>query len=146
MDQDQYIKTMQALFASEFAFYLKAANFHWNVEGPDFYEFHLIFERIYTEVYESIDTFAEELRALRSYTPASLGILNSLSTVVGQDQVPQPISMAQELLADSDNLAELFKQAFVIAEQFGDHGFSNFLADRQDAHKKHSWMLRSTLK
>jgi starvation-inducible DNA-binding protein len=146
MDQDQYIKNMQTLFASEFAFYLKAANFHWNVEGSDFYEFHLIFERIYTEVYESIDTFAEELRALRSYTPASLGILNELSMITGQDQVPQPIAMAQELLLDSDNLAEMFRQGFDIAEQFGDHGFSNFLADRQDAHKKHSWMLRSTLK
>lgn len=137
---------MQTLFASEFAFYLKAANFHWNVEGSDFYEFHLIFERIYVEVYESIDDFAEELRALQSYTPASLGILNSLSVIVGQDQVPKPIAMAQELLLDSDNLAELFRQAFDVAEQFGDHGFSNFLADRQDAHKKHSWMLRSTLK
>jgi starvation-inducible DNA-binding protein len=146
MDNDQYIKNMQALFASEFAFYLKAANFHWNVEGSDFYEYHLIFERIYTEVYESIDDFAEELRSLKSYAPASLGILNELSMVAGQDQVPQPQSMAQELLVDSDMLAEMFRQGFDTAEQFGDHGFSNFLADRQDAHKKHSWMLRSTLK
>lgn len=137
---------MQILFASEFAFYLKAANFHWNVEGSDFYEFHLIFERIYTEVYESIDDFAEELRALQSYTPASLAILDTLSTVVGQDQVPQPMSMAKELLQDSDVLAENFRMGFDQAEQMGDHGFSNFLADRQNAHKKHSWMLRSTLK
>jgi starvation-inducible DNA-binding protein len=146
MDHDQYIKNMQTLFASEFAFYLKAANFHWNVEGPDFYEFHLLFERIYLEVYGAIDDFAEELRALRSYTPASLGILNSLSMIIGQDQVPQPVAMAQELLTDSDALAEAFRQGFDVAEQMGDHGFSNFLADRQDAHKKHSWMLRSTLK
>ena len=146
MDNDQYIKNMQALFASEFAFYLKAANFHWNVEGSDFYEYHLIFERIYTEVYGSIDDFAEELRALRSYTPASLGILDKLSMVKGQDQVPQPQSMAQELLLDSDNMAEQFRLGFDQAELMGDHGFSNFLADRQDAHKKHSWMLRSTLK
>jgi starvation-inducible DNA-binding protein len=146
MDRDQYLKNMQILFASEFAFYLKAANFHWNVEGSDFYEFHLIFERIYTEVYESIDDFAEELRALQSYTPASLAILDTLSTVVGQDQVPQPMSMAKELLQDSDVLAENFRMGFDQAEQMGDHGFSNFLADRQNAHKKHSWMLRSTLK
>jgi len=146
MDQDQYIKNMQTLFASEFAFYLKAANFHWNVEGSNFYEFHLLFERIYNEVFESVDIFAEQLRALKSYTPASLGILNELSIIMGQDQVQQPATMAQELLVDSDNLAELFRQGFVLAEQMGDHGLSNFLADRQDAHKKHSWMLRSTLK
>jgi starvation-inducible DNA-binding protein len=146
MDNDQYIKNMQTLFASEFAFYLKTANFHWNVEGSDFYEYHLLFERIYLEVLESIDVFAEELRALKSYVPASLGILNQLSTVSGQDSVPNPLGMGLELLADSDMLAEQFTKAFVTAEQMGDVGFSNFLADRQDAHRKHSWMLRSTVK
>jgi starvation-inducible DNA-binding protein len=146
MDNDQYIKNMQTLFASEFAFYLKTANFHWNVEGSDFYKYHLLFERIYLEVLESIDVFAEELRALKSYVPASLGILNQLSTVSGQDSVPNPLGMGLELLADSDMLAEQFTKAFVTAEQMGDVGFSNFLADRQDAHRKHSWMLRSTVK
>ena len=146
MDKELYLKNMQTLFASEFAFYLKSANFHWNVEGPDFYEFHLLFERIYTEVYEPIDQFAEELRSLQSFTPASLGLLSRLSNIQDQDGVPTPVGMAQELLIDSDILAEQFKSAFVQAELMGDHGFSNFLADRQDAHKKHSWMLRSTLK
>ena len=146
MDRDQYLKNMQVAFASEFGFYLKAANFHWNTEGPDFYEFHLLFERIYVEVYESIDDFAEELRALQSYTPASLGLLSQLSTIADQNGVPSPSGMAMELLTDSDNLAEMFRQGFDQAEAMGDHGFSNFLADRQNAHKKHSWMLRATLK
>jgi DNA-binding ferritin-like protein len=43
-------------------------------------------------------------------------------------------------------MAMKFQQLFAVAEEFGDHGLSNFLADRQDAHKKHSWMLRSSLK
>lgn len=144
MDRDQYIKQVQELFASEFAFYLKTANFHWNVEGPNFYEYHLLFERIYLEVLESIDLFAEELRALKSYVPASFNILNELSMVSGQDSVPNTLGMALELLADSDMLAEQFTKAFTLAEQMGDVGLSNFLADRQDQHKKHSWMLRST--
>lgn len=146
MDTEVYLKNMQTLFASEFAFYLKAANFHWNVEGPDFTEFHQLFERVYTEVYDSIDTFAEELRALQSYTPASLGLLSRLSAIQDQDSVPTSMGMTQELLTDSDKLADMFKSAFVQAEEMGDHGFSNFLADRQNAHKKHSWMLRATLK
>jgi starvation-inducible DNA-binding protein len=146
MDRELYIKQMQALFASEFAFYLKAANFHWNVEGSDFLEFHQLFELIYTEVYGSIDVFAEELRALESYVPASLMKLNELSMVQGQDMVPTPQGMTMELLVDSNLLAQKFADGFMLAEQMGDHGFSNFLADRQDAHKKHSWMLRSTTK
>ena len=146
MERTQYEDLLKSAWASEFAFFLKAAGFHWNVEGSDFYEYHLIFERIYGEVYDSIDAFAEELRAARIYTPASFTLMEDLSLVECQDGVPAAMLMAQELLADSDACAEMFRVAFDAAESMGDHGLSNFLADRQDAHKKHSWMLRSTLK
>ena len=146
MERTQYEDLLKSAWASEFAFFLKAAGFHWNVEGSDFYEYHLIFERIYGEVYDSIDTFAEELRAARIYAPASFTLMEDLSLVECQDGAPAAMLMAQELLADSDACAEMFRVAFDAAESMGDHGLSNFLADRQDAHKKHSWMLRSSLK
>jgi starvation-inducible DNA-binding protein len=146
MTKDQYSQILKVAFASEFAFYLKSANFHWNVEGSDFYEFHLLFERIYTEVYGIIDTFAEELRAAQIYTPASLTQMTALSEVKDETNPPDARGMAQELLMDSDMMAEMFRMGFDAAEAMGDHGLSNFLADRQDAHKAHSWMLRSTLK
>jgi starvation-inducible DNA-binding protein len=146
MDKTTYEQMLKVAFASEFAFYLKTHGFHWNVEGSDFYEFHLLFERIYDEVYGSIDPFAEELRAARIFAPAAFTQLDELSIVECQETVPPAPSMAQELLMDSDNLAEMFRVAFDAAEAMGDHGLSNFLADRQDAHKKHSWMLRSSLK
>jgi DNA-binding ferritin-like protein len=53
--------------------------------------------------------------------------------------------MIRSLLIDSDKLANLFQLLFDLAEQQGEHGLSNFVADRQDAHRQHSWMLRSSL-
>ena len=76
---DELKKAMKIAFASEYAFAIKAQNFHWNVEGPLFVQLHDLFERIYTEVYGSIDTFAEELRALQIYTPASLSKFSMLT-------------------------------------------------------------------
>jgi len=146
MEKSQYYLELQRVFASEFSFYLKAANFHWNVEGMLFSELHSLFERIYTEVYESIDTYAEELRALQITTPASLSAFSQLTYIVDENMPGDWKSMLQELLMDSDTMAMKFQQLFMVAEEFGDHGLSNFLADRQDAHKKHSWMLRASLK
>jgi starvation-inducible DNA-binding protein len=146
MEHDKYQLALKTAFASEFSFYLKAHNFHWNVEGPLFYQLHLLFERIYTEVYESIDTFAEQLRAKQIYAPASLQKFSMLSLVNDENATPDFQSMTRELLADSDKMAEIFRITFDMAEAAGDHGLSNFLADRQDAHKKHSWMLRASLK
>jgi starvation-inducible DNA-binding protein len=105
-----------------------------------------LFERIYTEAYESIDTFAEQIRALQVYTPASLEKFSMLTKIDDENEVLDFQGMVRELLADSDKMADIFRITFDMAEQAGDHGLSNFLADRQDAHKKHSWMLRATLK
>jgi DNA-binding ferritin-like protein len=49
------------------------------------------------------------------------------------------------LLEDSDRMCILLKVVYDQAEAAGEHGFSNFLAERMDAHRKHSWQLRSVL-
>ena len=143
---DKLILAIKTAFATEYCFFLKAQNFHWNVEGPDFQQFHELFGKIYEEVYSSIDDFAENIRKSGSYAPASLTRFNMLSIVEDETQVMDAHSMAAELLADSDKVAELMKITFEMAEAAGEHGLSNFLADRQDAHRKHSWMLRAILK
>jgi starvation-inducible DNA-binding protein len=143
---EKYHLALKTAFASEYAFAIKAQNFHWNVEGASFAQLHALFDTIYTEVYGSIDTFAEQLRALELYTPASLQKFSMLTIVEDENNILQERDMVAELLQDSEKMANIFKMTFAMAESNGDHGLSNFLADRQDAHKKHSWMLRSTLK
>ena len=146
MEHDKYQLALKTAFASEFSFYLKAHNFHWNVEGALFAQLHELFQTIYEEVYGAIDPFAEHLRALQIYAPASLQKFSMLTTVEDENEVPDWNAMLQELLVDSERMANIFRITFDMAEANGDHGLSNFLADRQDAHKKHSWMLRSSLK
>ena len=143
---EKYHLALKTAFASEYAFALKAQNFHWNVEGPLFGQLHELFDRIYTEVYGSIDTFAEQLRALQVYTPASLAKFSMLSKVEDENAVIDFQRMLSELLEDSEKMANIFRMVFSMAEAAGDHGLSDFLAGRQDAHKKYSWMLRASLK
>jgi DNA-binding ferritin-like protein len=47
---------------------------------------------------------------------------------------------------DNEKCSKLFKLVYDLSEREGKHGLSNFLAERMDAHDKHGWMLRSTLK
>ncbi len=143
---DELQKALKIAFASEFSFYLKAHFFHWNVEGPLFKQLHELFGDIYEEVYGSIDDFAENIRKTGSYTPGSFQRLSMLTQVDDEVNIPGPRDMIEELLADSDKMAGICKMVFVIAEREGEHGLADFLAGRQDAHRKHSWMLRATLK
>lgn len=143
---DALHQALKIAFASEYAFYLKAHYFHWNVEGPNFPQYHELFGNIYEEVYGSIDKFAEEIRATGAYTPGSFVRFSILSQVDDETDILPAESMLVELLQDSDKLQEMFRIVFRAAEELGQHGLSDFLASRQDAHAKHSWMLRSTLK
>jgi starvation-inducible DNA-binding protein len=143
---DKFTNQLKIAFASQYAFALKAQNFHWNVEGADFYQLHLLFETIYNEVYGAVDDFAENIRKIKAYTPASLSRFSTLTEVSDEVEVLDPQSMVAELLADAEKMQEIMKIVFVEAEARGEHGLSNFLADRQDAFAKHAWFLRATSK
>lgn len=143
---DELVKAMKIAFSTEFSFYLKAHYFHWNVEGSDFLEYHDLFGKIYEEVYDSIDSFAENIRKLGSYTPGSYTRLSMLTQIEDETDVLPKEQMVAELLADNDKILKVIKLVYDLAEREGQHGLSNFLAERLDAHQKHGWMLRASLK
>ena len=69
-----------------------------------------------------------------------------LSKVDDENGVPSAEDMTRMLLEDSDKMVVILKAVFDASEAAGEHGLSDFIAGRMDAHRKHSWMLRSTLK
>ena len=143
---DKFVNQLKIAFASQYAFAIKAQNFHWNVEGIDFYQKHKMFQKIYEETYGAIDDFAENIRKIKAYTPASLYRFSALSAIDDEVEVLDPQAMVAELLRDAEKMQEIMKVLFVEAENLGHHGLSNFLADRQDAFAKHAWFLRATAK
>lgn len=146
LEMNELVAALKAAFASEYAFYLKAQNFHWNVEGEYFPQYHELFGKIYDEVGGSIDMFAENIRKLDAKAPGAFQTLNAQSIVAGQAGEPDCHQMLQELLLDSENMSLMLANVYELAEGARKYGLANFLADRQDAHDKHSWMLRVTLR
>ena len=143
---EQLHKVAKIAFASEFSFYLLAHNFHWNVEGPDFLEDHDLFGKIYEEVYSSIDSFAEKIRSLDTYVPASYSRFSMLSKIEDETEILDKDSMVRELLLNNEKMLKILKVTYDVSEAAGEHGLSDFLAGRMDAHKKHGWMLRASTK
>ena len=137
---------MKVARASTFVFYMKAHYFHFNVEGIFFKQFHDLFGAIYEEVYGSIDQFGEEIRALGSYTPMSIGRFQELSVIDEPPGVVSAEEMVNELMQDNAKLIELLNQVFGLADSTNEQGLADFIAGRLDSHKKHAWMLRATSK
>ncbi len=143
---EQLHKMAKIAFASEFSFYLKAHQFHWNVEGMFFKQLHDLFGQIYEEVYNSVDDFAEKIRSLGTYMPGSYTRFSMLTQLEDETDILEGKQMVQELYRDNEKMKVIFKKLFDLSEAAGEHGFSDFIAARLDAHSKHGWMLRATLK
>lgn len=143
---DELVQAMKKALADTFAFYLKAHGFHWNVEGRTFTQDHEFFGTIYEEVYSSLDKFAEEIRTMDAYAPASFARFSELTSIQDEIKILTAQGMFERLLADNSIVLASVEQAYALAEAAGNHGLSNFLAERQDAHAKHAWQIRATLK
>ena len=143
---DELQQAAKVAFATEFSFYLKAHNFHWNVEGSDFKQYHDLFGGIYEEVYESIDAFAEQIRSLGTYVPASYTRFSMLTQIEDETQILPRQAMVEALIVDNEKIVKLLKLVFQQSEANQEFGFSDFIAGRIDAHRKHGWMLRASAK
>jgi starvation-inducible DNA-binding protein len=139
--------TLKTLLATSYAFVIKAQNFHWNVEGPDFPQYHEFLGNLYSEVYDNaIDQTAELIRQLDSYTPGSISRFAELSQIPDQTKIPRAELMIAELTQDNAKILDMWRQAFHVAEQADEQGIADFIASRIDAHGKHGWMLRSMMR
>jgi len=143
---NELVYALKKVLANHYAFSLKAQNFHWNVEGADFSQYHALFAQIYDEVYGAVDIIAERIRTLDAYAPGSFRRFTELSDVEDQVEIPSAMNMLQKLLSDIDIIQSSIKACYDLAEQNMNHGLSNLMAERQDAFAKHAWMLRATLK
>jgi starvation-inducible DNA-binding protein len=138
--------SLKTLLATNFAYYLKAQGFHWNVEGPDFGELHDFFQAIYEDAYSALDPTAEYIRYLGEYSPASLERFSELTEIAGQTKIPRARLMLEELHVNNDQMLDLLNRCFAEANNDNQQGIANFIAERLSAHGKYRWQLTSYLK
>lgn len=141
------IAKMNELLATTFALYLKGHNFHWNVRGEDFSQFHSFFGDFYQELFEAVDITAEQIRALNVAAPGGLAAFRDQSRVSDAAPGHSDIqSMVRALYSDNQVIIGLLNEAHELADQQKLYGLvGNFIEARIDRHQKHAWMLRSSM-
>ena len=140
---EQLIEQMKIILGTNFGLYFKAHTFHWNVEGPDFAQYHGFLGDFYDSVFDQTDSIAEHIRALGSYAPTTLARMMELSKVQDLVAIPSPLIMMSELAQDNDKYIMELRAGIAIADAADEPAVGNFLQDLLDAHQKHGWMLRS---
>ena len=128
---------LQDLLNNVSGYYITAHQFHWNVVGPDFAEFHEFFEEIYTDAWNSLDGLAESIRKMDQMVDIEFG-------------EPDECEGVREMLgclSDMNKaLIEQYKDTIDCADKYREQGILNFLADRLDKHQMFQWQISSFTK
>jgi starvation-inducible DNA-binding protein len=140
------VDQLKIVQADAFTLYLKAHFYHWNIEGPNFPQYHDFLQTFYEDVFASVDTFAELIRTLDTYAPGTLSRFKALTTIDESDTVPDAMTMIGNLQNENNSMLITLLKAYEMADAETEIGIANFLQDRIQSHEKHGWMLRSILK
>ena len=136
-------ETLKTLLSTVYSLAIKAQNYHWNVTGPNFSEYHEFFGEFYEEVGGWIDGTAELIRVVGSFAPGSLSRFQELTRIEDELLIPESSIMFARLARDNDVVIATLYEARSAADVQGQFGVVNFLEDRITAHEKHRWMLKS---
>jgi len=143
---EQLIEQMKTILGTTFGLYFKAHSYHWNIEGPDFAQYHDFLGNFYTAVFANVDPIAEHIRALDSYAPVALSRMLELSDVEETDIIPPALTMLSNLKNDNERYMVHLRAGIALAEATNEPAVGNFLQDILDQHQKQGWMLRSFTK
>ncbi len=136
------------ILADEFVLYTKTRKAHWNVEGADFYNKHIFFEKQYGELEQIIDDVAERIRTLGHFPPASLKEFLALTHLSETSRGKNDSAgFIKELLGDHESiLIHLRENIDDYANALMDAGSSDYITGLMETHEKMAWMLRAHLK
>ncbi len=136
--------SMQIALATVFTFYLKVHNYHWNVTGPHFATLHNFFGDVYEEVWQSVDDYAEHIRAINQFPAGGLTNFAQISLIqdAGITLLPDYM-MIKQLEDDNQSILTALDNAHIEAAMVEELGIQNFLEERIDYHQKLAWKLKA---
>ncbi|MFT4244424.1 MAG: Dps family protein [Candidatus Woesearchaeota archaeon] len=142
--QKSVCELLKVLLANEHVLYIKLRNYHWNVVGPHFQEYHKFFEESYSEIEGHIDGTAERIRTLNQRPLSSMKEFLECATLKESLESDMSASkMLSELIQDYEHLILKFNENIAKCDEIGDVGTEDFLTGMMQEYEKKLWMLKS---
>lgn len=141
MEKDNLIEKLKVVLATAYSLSLKAQNYHWNVTGENFGEYHDFFGEYYDAVNNYVDMYGEHIRQLGSFAPGSLSRFSELTKISDEVGIPSDKFMFIRLSSDNKLFVELLKDLHSAAEAYNDLGLVTTIEDAIRFHSKMQWMI-----
>ena len=147
LETAEIVVALNQLLANYQVQYHKLRNFHWNIEGQDFFELHQEFENEYNSVKINIDIIAERIRVFGLKPSMSMTEILDLSEIkeVKTDKM-SAIGMTTEVLKDFDILHNKMLDVVNAALDAGDNVTEQIVTDFMRNLEKRNWMFTAWCK
>ena len=137
---------LNRLLANYQVHYQKLRNFHWNVEGPYFFELHEQFEVEYSEVRQQIDTLAERILILGTKPYSTLAQYLEVAEIKEAEGELTAYQMVGEVLRDYKLLLSLMSVLFESLQKTKDVATEDMITEFMRRIEKRHWMFSSWMK
>lgn len=134
---------LDLLLANFQLMYINTRGFHWNIKGEKFFELHLKFEELYTDLQIKIDEVAERILTL-GYTPShSYTDYLKMAAIKEKKNISDGKTAVQSVLESFGILLKIEREVLSISADADDEGTNALMSDYIRQQEKSVWMYSS---
>lgn len=136
---------LNTLLANYSVFYQNTRGVHWNIKGSKFFELHLKFEELYTDLLTKIDEVAERILTLGESPNHKYSDYLTVSNIKESPKVTDGTDAVKGILNSFTTLIRTQREILNISEAIGDEGTNALMSDYIREQEKLVWMYRAFL-
>ncbi|GAB2659402.1 Dps family protein [Vibrio panuliri] len=125
--------------------YMNTRGYHWNIKGQQFFELHVKFEEIYTDLQTKVDEIAERILTLGHTPDHSFSRYLEMSDIKEHVNVTQGQECVQGLVNGFSLLIKKQREILAQAGDAEDEGTAALMGDYIREQEKLMWMLNAYL-
>jgi starvation-inducible DNA-binding protein len=142
---EKLAKTLNELLANYAIFYQNVRGYHWNIKGEKFFELHLKFEELYTDLLLKIDEVAERILTLGHTPNHRYSDYKTSSKIKESNQVSDGTKAVGDILEAFKTIISHQRNLLVLSADAGDEGTNALMSDYIRLQEKLVWMYSSFL-
>lgn len=146
LDAAEIIVNLRQLLIEYQVHYHKLRNYHWNVQGSDFFELHKEFEDEYIKAQKQIDIIAERINVFGQQPQMTLNDVVKNSKIKENMDIVHSRDMVEDVLIDFGILHDTMLEVLNASLKIGDIATENIITDFIKDLEKRNWMFTSWLK
>lgn len=136
---------LNKLLANYQIFYMNVRGFHWNIKGNHFFELHVKFEEIYSDLLIKIDDVAERILALGGRPIHAYSQYLKQSEIKEMTDISNDVMSVKRIKESLIILIELQRRILNANNEAGDEGTSSMISDYIKEQEKLIWMFSAYL-